>query len=128
MAMSCRWWLQKLGRKLTGVTIELVAQDRFALGSRICNLTAAELAAVQWSDALRSSLYSGLMRRNPKGYAGWHPGKEALVPVTLRKSEWRMIERLCANLMRAKPEDWQVRVVERIRTFLPLPSEPADRR
>lgn len=124
--MSVQHWLRKLSRRFTGKTIELVAHDRFTLGFRICNLTTSELAMLEWSDAQRRALYAGLMTRNPRGYDGWHPGKEDLVPVTLRRWEWRMIERLCDDLMRTAPEAWHVRMVERIRTARSPKTEPAD--
>ncbi len=126
--MSFNRWIRKLDRKLTGLTIELVAHDRFSLGSRICDLTENDLQLLEWSDGQRHDLYSGLMARNPRGYVGWHPGNEELVPVSLRPSEWRMIESLCTHLMRTAPETWHVRVVERITARLRRPRGPADHR
>lgn len=126
--MSLNQWIRKLDRKFTGLTIELVAHDRFSLGSRICDLTENDLQLLEWSDEQRRDLYSGLMARNPRGYVGWHPSDEELVPVTLRRSEWRMIASLCAHLIRAAPETWHVRVVERITVRLRPLSEPADHR
>ena len=126
--MSLDRWIRKLDRKLNGLTIELLAHDRFSLGSRICNLNEHELAALEWSDAQRRWLYAGVMARNPRGYDGWHPGEDGLVPVRLRSAEWRMVERLCTDLPVGARDGWHVRVVERIRSHLRLPSEPANRR
>ncbi|HET9575177.1 MAG TPA: hypothetical protein VFP04_02180 [Nitrospira sp.] len=126
--MSLNRWIRKLDRKLNGLTIELLAHDRFSLGSRMCNLKEHELTALKWSDAQRRRLYAGVMARNPRGYDAWHPDGNELVPVRLRSAEWRMVERLCTDLSVDARDGWHIRVVERIRSHLTLPTEPEDPR
>ena len=104
-------WIFRRHRLLT---IELIADDRLALGRAICRLAAAEGAARPWSSDDMQKLFKKLMARNPKGYDGWHPGDVQLVPVSLSIAEWRMIMRICTQQSALAPDDWPPRVLAMI--------------
>jgi len=128
MMMFIRRWFRPRRHRREGLTIELVKNDRISLGSRICNLDETDLGLLQWSSEQRQALYTGLMARNPKGYDGWHPHDDQLVPVTLPPAQWRMVERVCGLLVQDAPEEWLTRVIARIRAGLASPGAPADHR
>ncbi len=108
-------WFRIVARRSRRLTIELVADDRLRLGMSLCNLNEAERNALQWPADTLEKLYKGLMARNPKGYDGWHPGGESLVPVTLQRTEWKMIEQLCSELAAVATGNWPSRVLAQIR-------------
>ena len=108
-------WLRILARRQPALTIGLVANDRLALGMKICNLNEAERTALQWSEDEWQKLYKGLMARNPRGYSSWHPGSESLAPVTLHRAEWKMIDQLCLELAAVATDLWPSRVLAQIR-------------
>ena len=97
------------------LTIDLIASDRMALGMKIMDLDNEKCAALNWSQDERQKLYDALMARSPKGYDGWHPTDEKLSTVTLAKTEWVMVERLCSELVSPESEGWPSRVLSQIR-------------
>lgn len=108
-------WLRIVARRSRALTIELGADDRLRLGMKLCNLSAAERGALQWSEEALEHLYKGLMARNPKGYQGWHPERPRMVPVMLERSEWQMIAQLCSELpSNAATDNWPSRVMAQI--------------
>ena len=111
-------WLRILVRRQHALTIELVAGDRLMLGMKICNLSEAERSALPWSDEQWQNLYKRLMARNPKGYDGWHPREQTLAPVTLKRTEWQMIEQLCSELAITSTDDWPSRVLAQVQDVL----------
>lgn len=111
-------WLRILFRPPRALTIELVAGDRLMLGMKICNLSEAERSVLPWSDAEWQKLFKRLMARNSRGYDGWHPRGPALVPVTLQRTEWQMIEQLCSELAITSTDSWPSRVLTQIRDVL----------
>lgn len=121
--MSVRQWL----RRFRELSIEIEAHDRFALGTRLCGLRDDELAALHWSDEQRRRLYKQVMARNPRGYDGWHPGEEELVPVTMPRTAWEMVATLCTQQAHTALQDWQTRISQRIAARIPQ-SGAVDRR
>lgn len=106
-------WLLRLFRRQV-LTIDLIADDRLALGGAICRLTRAETAALPWPSDETLKLYKKLLARNPKGYDGWHPGSVQLVPVSMPVAEWKMIMHICAQQVATAPDDWPARVLTTI--------------
>jgi len=100
------------------LTIDLIADDRLAIGRAICRLTKAEEAALPWPTDDTQKLYKKLMARNPKGYDGWHPGGVQLVPVSLSIAVWQMIMHLCAHQVVTATNDWPPRMLATIREKL----------
>jgi len=96
------------------LTIDLIADDRLALGRAICRLTNPEEAALPWPTGDTQKLFKNLMARNPKGYDGWHPGGVQLVPVALPKAEWRMVKQICTQQTVLEPDGWPARVLATI--------------
>lgn len=106
--------LRQLLRKPQIQTIDLIASDRMALSSKIINLSDEQCASLNWSKEERKKLGEALMVRNPKGYDGWHPADEELFAVTLEKTQWEMVERLCSEQVFAETDGWPKRVMSRI--------------
>lgn len=111
-------WLRMLVRRPRALTIELISDDRLRLGMKICNLSESERSALTWSGEEWQELYKRLMARNPRGYDGWHPRGQALVPVTLQRAEWQMIEQLCSQLAVASTDSWPPRVLAQVHDAL----------
>ena len=97
------------------LTVDLDADDRMALGTIFSNLSEEECAALDWSIHQRQKLFEALMAYSPKGYDAWRAGEETLVPVTLPMADWKMVERLCSELVTAAPYSWSLRVLMVIR-------------
>lgn len=107
--------LRQLLRKPQALTIDLIASDRMALATKIINLREEQCASLHLSEQERNKLGKALMVRNPKGYDGWHPTDEELFTVTLEKTQWEMVERLCSEVVSTESSGWPERVLSRIR-------------